>query len=137
MFMKGDQLYIDDCFDKFFEIGELVVVGIKCFIKVYLNYDDENFFCDLRGFKEIEVFVFLEKFFLYIIDIVCYLCGIIYVFVFVGGWLVYVKGWIEIEVIGVDNFWIIYIDDEDFIFFFLGYIDFMFIYKNSVQDKVI
>lgn len=33
MFMKGDKLYIDDCFDKFFSIGELVVVGIKCFIK--------------------------------------------------------------------------------------------------------
>lgn len=97
-----------------------------------MNYDDENFFCDLRGFKEIEVFVFLEKFFLNIIDIVCYLCGIIYVFLFVGGWLEYVKGWIGIEVIGVDNFWIIYIDDEDFISFFLGYIDFMFFYKNSV-----
>lgn len=61
--MKGDQLYIDDFFDKFFEIDELLVVGIKCFIEVYFNYDDENLFCDLIDYKEIEVFLFLEKFF--------------------------------------------------------------------------
>lgn len=119
-------MYIDDCFDKFFEFNEFLVVGIKCFIEVYFNYDDENLFCELIDYKEIEVFLFLEKFFLYIIDLICCLYGKICVFLFKGMWLEKVKGWVEIEVIGVDNFCIIYIDDMDLLLVF-GIIDFLFI----------
>lgn len=111
--MKGDQLYTDDCFDKFFNIGEPVVVGTKRSIKVQLNHDDENLSCDLRGPKEIEVFASLEKSPLNTTDIACHSCGIIYVPLPVGGWPEHVKGRIGIEVTGVDNFRITYIDDED------------------------
>lgn len=44
-----------------------------------------------------------------------------------------VRGWVEIEVIGVDNFCIIYIDNMGFIIF--GIIDFLFfwyIYRYGV-----
>lgn len=85
-------MYIDDFFDKFFEIDELLVVGIKCFIEVYFNYDDENLLCDLIDYKEIEVFLFLGKLFLYIIDLICCLYGMIWVYLFYGRWLIKVKG---------------------------------------------
>lgn len=136
-FMKGDQLYTEDCFDKFFEIGEPVAVGTKRSIKVHLNHDDENLSCDLSGPKEIEVFASPEKSPLYTTDIACHSCGMIYVPAPVGGLPVHVKGRIEIEVTGVDNFRITYIDDEDFTFSSPGHIDFMSTHKNSAQDKAI
>lgn len=85
-------MYLEDCFDKFFEVDELLIVGIKCFIEVYLNYDDDSLFCDLIDYKEIEVFLFLEKFFLYIIDLICCLYGMIWVYLFCGRWLIMVRG---------------------------------------------
>lgn len=136
--MKGDKLYTDDCFDKFFSICEPVVVGTKRSIKEQLNHDDENLSCDLRGPKEIEVFASLEKSPLNTTDIACHSCGIIiYVPLPVGGWQEHVKGRIGIEVTGVDNFRITYIDDEDFTSPSPGYIDFMSSHKNSAWDKAI
>lgn len=110
-FMKGNQLYSEDCFDKFFEIDEPLAVGTKRSIQVHLNHDDDNLSCDLTDYKEIEVFSSLEKSPLYTTDLTCRLHGMIRVYPPKGRWPEKVKGRVEIEVIGVDNFRITYIDD--------------------------
>lgn len=112
-FIKGDQLYTEDCFDKFFEVDEPLAVGTKRSIEVHFNHDDENLSCDLTDYKEIEVFSSLEKFPLYTTDPTCHLHGRIRVPPPKGRWPVKVKGRVEIEVTGVDYFRITYIDDTD------------------------
>lgn len=112
-FMKGDQLYTDDSFDKFFEIDEPLAVGTKRSIEVHFNHDDENLSCDLTDYKEIEVFSSSGKSPLYTTDPTCRLHGMIRVYPPHGRWPIKVKGRVEIEVIGVENFRITYIDDTD------------------------
>lgn len=113
-FMKGDQLYSEDCFDKFFEIDEPLPVGTKRSIEVHLNHDDENMSCDLTDYKEIEVFSSSEKSPLYTTDPTCRLHGMIRVYPPHGRWPIKVRGRVKIEVTGADNFRITYIDDTGF-----------------------
>lgn len=113
-FMKGDQLYSEDCFDKFFEIDEPLAVGTKRSIEVHLNHDDDNLSCDLTDYKEIEVFSSSEKSPLYTTDPTCRLHGMIRVYPPHGRWPIKVRGRVEIEVTGADNFRITYIDNTGF-----------------------
>lgn len=113
-FIKGDQLYTEDCFDKFFEVDEPLTVGTKRSIEVHLNHDDDSLSCDLTDYKEIEVFSSLEKSPLYTTDPTCRLHGVIRVYPPEGRWPIMVRGQVEIEVTGADNFRITYIDNTGF-----------------------
>lgn len=112
--MKGDQLYSESCFYKFFEVDEPLAVGTMRSIEVHLNHDDENMSCDLTDYKEIEVFSSSEKSPLYTTDPTCRLHGMIRVYPPHGRWPIKVRGRVKIEVTGADNFRITYIDDTGF-----------------------
>lgn len=113
-FLKGDHLYTEDCFDKFFEIAEALGVGTKRSIEVQFNHDDESLSYDLTDYKEIEVFSSSLKSPLYTSDKTCRLHGMIRVYPPEGRWPMHVRGRVEIEVTGVDNFRITYIDKNGF-----------------------
>ncbi|XP_061183364.1 heat shock 70 kDa protein 12B-like [Saccostrea echinata] len=110
-FLEDGQWRADDCFEKFFEVGEPLAIGTKRSIGVNISHVGEDRQKDRREHKEIEVFSSSLQSPLYTTDPTCRSHGMISVNPPEGEWPVYVRGRVEIEVTGTDFFNITYIDD--------------------------
>lgn len=110
-FVEDGQLRADDCFEKFFEVDEPLAIGVKRSISVNISHVEESRQKDRTEPKEIEVFSSTMKSPMYTTDATCRSHGMISVYPTNGKWPVHVRGRVEIEVTGTDNFSITYIDD--------------------------